>query len=192
MGGASGGVCLTARGLCPPPPPSRSVDGWIRLWRQRARRPGRCFKRSLSSRWWRVALSPKGERWRCRQARRPRSRRLIPADLLLRLLPAFHSALSVLLLRGSVLAAATIAHNEPLFWLHAVERSLVKHLSSSPESHPAISTRLYLPCVASVQLPAVFRALRLPSRMFWESFLARRLSEWTERRHSRLLPGTAQ
>lgn len=36
-----------------------------------------------------VFLSPPGQRWLCCQAWRPRSRRLLPADLLLRLLPAF-------------------------------------------------------------------------------------------------------
>lgn len=40
-------------------------------------------------------------------------------------------------------AAATIAANEPLFWLDVLERSLVKHISSTAVSHPAVSTAFY-------------------------------------------------
>lgn len=62
-------------------------------------------------------------------------------------LPAFHPGLSVvsaLLPRGRVYyTVGTIAHNGPLFWLDAVERSLVKHISSPIMSHPAISIPFY-------------------------------------------------
>lgn len=88
-------------------------------------------------------------------------------DLLLRVLPAFHSAPS-----ASGALAATIAHNEPLFWLPVVERSLVKHISSTTVSHPAISIPFYLPCTRSRRPPALFRPLRswksFPSWGFWE------------------------
>lgn len=40
-------------------------------------------------------------------------------------------------------AAATIAANEPLFWLDVLERSLVKHISSTAVSRPAVSTAFY-------------------------------------------------
>lgn len=62
-------------------------------------------------------------------------------------------------------AAATLAHNEPLFWLHVVERSLVRHVSPTPKSHPASSIPFYRPCVPSLQLPALF-----PARRSWKSF----------------------
>lgn len=82
----------------------------------------------------------------CYQSRMTSSSHLILTDLLLSCTSCFSppsiSFVSVAAETMVYYAGATIAHNGPLFWLDVVERSLVKHISSTIMSHPAISIPL--------------------------------------------------
>lgn len=109
-------------------------------------------------------------RLRSYQSKRTFSSHLIPPDLLL----SCTSCLSLWVLsffgitakRKVYYAVDTIAHNGPLFWLDVVERSLVKHISSSIKSHPAISIPFYLlnlsPCSPSALPLALFPTILVP------------------------------
>lgn len=64
------------------------------------------------------------------------------------------SCVSITPKRKVYYTVGTIAHNGPLFWLSVVERSLVKHISSTLMSHSASSIHFYLP-----SLPLLFHTL---------------------------------
>lgn len=84
----------------------------------------------------------------CYQSKRTFSRHLIPLDLLLSCTSCLSlwsiSRVSITAKRKVYYTVGTMAHNGPLFWLDVVERSLVKHISSTIMSHPAISILFYL------------------------------------------------
>jgi len=122
----------------------------------------------------------------CYQSKRTLSSHLIPLDLLLSctscLSPWSISCVSTTAKRKVYYTVGTIAHNGLLFWLDVVERSLVRHISSTIMSHPAISIPFYLlslslslsACILFVQPLTLFLPLPLlfyiiyPSR--WEYF----------------------
>lgn len=96
---------------------------------------------------------------RCYRSKRTSCSHLIPQDLLLSCTSCLSrrsiARVSVAPKRKVYYAVATIAHNGPLFWLDVAERSLVKHISSTIMSHPAISVPFYqLSCFAKP--PALF------------------------------------
>ena len=82
----------------------------------------------------------------CYQSKRTFSRHLIPLDLSCTSCLSLWSIsrVSITAKRKVYYTVGTIAHNGPLFWLDVVERSLVKHISSTIMSHPAISIPFYL------------------------------------------------
>lgn len=84
----------------------------------------------------------------CYQSRSTFSSHLIQPDLLLSctscLSPWSISCVSITAKRKAHYTMGTVTHNGPLFWLDVVERSLVKHISSTIMSHPAISIPFYL------------------------------------------------
>lgn len=89
--------------------------------------------------------------------------------------PCSVSCVSITAKRKVYYALATIAHNGPLFWLDVVERSLVKHISSTIMSHPAFSIPFYLRslplhsfCSASGTMSHIPFIIIYPS--YWEYF----------------------
>lgn len=116
----------------------------------------------------------------CYQSKSTFSSHLILLDLLLSctscLSPWPISCVSITAKRKVYYTVGTIAHNGPLFWPDVVERSLVKHISSTIMSHPAISIPFYLLslpllllCTLFVQLHHLPFTLRVFSSLIKDS-----------------------